>query len=205
MSKDKINDYSTTANSNQDIGGAGILGQNAISNFDNALRTLMKHLADWAAGTSPVFDTATFCDPSDQTKEIRLDAGAVTAGQTRVLSAQDVDGIIALLNVESQTITGGAGITPKDLGTKSTGTVTVDTRVRALQIYTNGGAHTLSPDSHTGSCAFLITNDGSAGAITKSGWTKTTGDSFTTTDGHLFFCIQYVFASATILSVLALQ
>lgn len=204
MAKDKINDYSTTANSNQDIGGVGILGTNAISNVDNAIRLIMKHLADWAAGTG-VFDTATFCDPSDQTKEFRLDAGSITTGNTRVLTVQDTDGIIALLNVENQTVTGGAGITPKDLGTKSTGTVTVDTRARGLQYYTNGGAHTLSPDSHPGSCAFLITNNSSAGAITKSGWTKETGDSFTTTDTHKFFCIQYVFASATILSVLALQ
>lgn len=207
MSKDKINDYSTTANSNQDIGGTGILGTNAISNFDNALRTLMKHLADWAAGT-PVFDTATFCDPSDQTKEVRLDAGAVTAGQTRVLSAQDTDGIIALLNVQNQAVTGGGTVTSLALNSGSavtSGTLTLDVGDCPLQHYTNGGAHTLAPGSVTGSALIDITNNSSAGSITTSGWTKVSGDSFTTTNGHKFRCSASVGNGGSLLVIQALQ
>lgn len=208
MSKDKINDYSTTANSNQDIGGTGILGTNAISNFDNAFRTFMKHLADWAAGTSPVFDTATFCDPSDQTKEVRLDAGSVTAGQTRVLSAQDTDGIIALLNVQNQAVTGGGTVTSLALNSGSavtTGTLTLDVGDCPLQHYTNGGAHTLAPGSVTGSALIDITNNGSAGSITTSGWTKVSGDSFTTTNAHKFRCSASVGNGGSLLVVQALQ
>lgn len=41
--------------------------------------------------TASLPDTWTFHDPADDTKKMRLDAGAVTAGQTRVLSMADRD------------------------------------------------------------------------------------------------------------------
>ena len=207
MSKDKINDYSTTANSNQDIGGVGILGTNAISNVDNAIRLIMKHLADWAAGTG-VFDTATFCDPSDQTKEFRLDAGSITAGNTRVVTVQDVDGVMALLDRQNQAVTGGATVTSLALNSGSavtSGTLTLDVGDCPLQHYTNGGAHTLAPGSVTGSAFIDITNNGSAGSITTSGWTKVSGDSFTTTNGHKFRCSASVGNGGSLLVIQALQ
>jgi hypothetical protein len=52
MAKNAISDYSTTAASNTDIGGTDIQGTAAVLNFDNALRTLMSHLADASFGTS---------------------------------------------------------------------------------------------------------------------------------------------------------
>lgn len=98
MAKDKITDYSATNASNSDVGGIGILGTNTISNFDNAVREVMTHLAEVNAGTYPLADTFTLADPADLTKKVRIDAGNVTAGQTRVLSMPD----------QNVTITGAA-------------------------------------------------------------------------------------------------
>lgn len=41
MAKNTFLDFSTTAGDNTDIAGIGILGTNAVSNFDNAFRTIM--------------------------------------------------------------------------------------------------------------------------------------------------------------------
>ena len=57
---------------------------------------------------------------------------------------------------------------------------------------TNGGAFTLAPPSPASDewihINVYIVNNGSAGAITTSGFTNVTGDSFTTTDTHKFIC-----------------
>lgn len=95
MSKDAITDFSSTASSNEDIGGIAILGTSPRSNFDNALRELMSQLAEAYAGTAPVFDTFTFGDPGDLTKRYRFDAGSVTAGQTRVFTVPNYNGTLA--------------------------------------------------------------------------------------------------------------
>lgn len=108
-------------------------------------------------------------------------------------------------NLEDQTITGGAAVTSKGAGTKSSGTFTLDMGDRPLQDYTNGGAHTLAPGTPTGSIILDIVNNGSAGAITTSGWTKVTGDSFTTTNGHKFRCHASVGANGSLLIVQAMQ
>lgn len=84
-------------------------------------------------------------------------------------------------------ITGGATITPKPLGTKSSGTVTIAVSDCQMQTYTNGGAHALDM-SGTGSAVVVIANDASAGAITTSAFDVVSGDPFTTTNGHVFRC-----------------
>jgi hypothetical protein len=109
------------------------------------------------------------------------------------------------LAVENQTLTGGVTVTSKSLGTVTTGTLTLDMGDRPLQHYTNGGAHTLAPGSVTGSALIDITNDGSAGAITTSGWTMVSGDAFTTTNGHKFRCHASVGNGGSLLIVEALQ
>jgi hypothetical protein len=86
-------------------------------------------------------------------------------------------------------ITGGATVTPKDLGTISSGTVTVDVGDRPMQSYTNNGAHTLA-SSGTGSTVLRITNGSSAGAITLTAFsTRVYGDPFDTTNGSVFRCV----------------
>lgn len=122
-----------------------------------------------------------------------------TSGKISVTNGDGVSGNptltvgadIAQLTEADQVITGGARVTSLSLGTITTGTVTPDPGDRQLQHYTNGGAHTLAPGSNTGSYILDITNDGSAGAITTSGWTKVTG-SFTTTNSHKFRCLCVV-------------
>ena len=111
----------------------------------------------------------------------------------------------AQLTVEDQVLTGGARVTSKSLGTVSSGTLTPDPGDRPLQHYTNGGAHTLAPGSNTGSYLLDITNNSSAGAITASGWTKVSGDAFTTVDGDKFRCHCSVGDAGSYLVVGALQ
>lgn len=97
-------------------------------------------------------------------------------------------GLVA--DVENQgPVTGGATVTPKNLGTISSGTVTVDVGDRPMQSYTNNGAHTLA-SSGTGSTVLRITNSSSAGAITLTAFsTRVYGDPFDTTNGSVFRCV----------------
>lgn len=44
MAKNTFLDWDTTASNNTDVGGIGILGTNPVSNFDDALRTIMAQL-----------------------------------------------------------------------------------------------------------------------------------------------------------------
>jgi hypothetical protein len=276
-----ILDYSTTANSNTAISGTGIQGTSQVSNFDNALRTLMADVA--TALTTGLFTTLRYealsanhtLDVNDRgrflncTATLELDLpAAATAGQgfafivsangaavtidpngteeidgsatSKVLASgtfavvvcsgtawftivganpdisdvlrdsdlgvtvQEYDADTAKLDVEDQTVTGGARVTSKSLGTITTGTVTPDPGDRPLQHYTNDGAHTLAPGSNTGSYILDITNGASAGAITVSGWTKVEG-AFTTTNAHKFRCSGTVGNAGSLLQIVALQ
>jgi hypothetical protein len=50
MAKNAFLDWDTTASNNSDIGGIGILGTNAVSNFDDAFRTSMAQLRSGVDG-----------------------------------------------------------------------------------------------------------------------------------------------------------
>ena len=59
MAKDKLTDYDATASNNTDIGGIDInQGTMIPSNVDNAIREMMSHLKDFAAGTQAVSSIA---------------------------------------------------------------------------------------------------------------------------------------------------
>lgn len=114
---------------------------------------------------------------------------------------------VALLDTADQVLTGGARVTSLALNGGSavtTGTLTLDPGDRPMQHYTNGGAHTLAPGSNAGYILLDITNNGSAGAITTSGWTKVSG-SFTTTNGHKFRCGCSIGNGGSLLTIQALQ
>lgn len=139
-----------------------------------------------------------------------------TAGQVYVSdgsgsgSWQDRDTLggqdILVAGTESQgPITGGASITPKDLGTITTGTVTPTCGARAIQFYNNNGAHTLAVPSDQGSCIIQITNQGGAGAINTASYSRVTGDSLTTTNGHRFLLFVCRVGSISWLNVMAGQ
>jgi len=126
----------------------------------------------------------------------------VQATNTRRASARNVADLA--INTEGLTVTGGGGITSKDLGTISAGTVTPDPAARPMQHYVNGGAHTLAPSATAGSYLLDITNGSGAGAITTTGWTKVAG-SFDTTSGHAFRCYCSIGQAGSLLSVQAMQ
>lgn len=101
-------------------------------------------------------------------------------------------------------LTAGFTATDYDAGTKSSGTFTPDPANGNFQYAVNGGAHTLAPPS--ASCTMIVqyTNNGSAGAITTSGFTKVSG-SFTTTNGDDFLCYITRCNGFTALDIKALQ
>lgn len=106
-----------------------------------------------------------------------LNGGNVVAGRTTVDTA-----------VQSLAYA-GITATADDDGTKSSGTYTPTPVGGNFKRIVNGGAFTLAAPSATGDYTLVIqiTNNASAGAITLSGFSKTSGDPFTTTNGHDFF------------------
>lgn len=102
-------------------------------------------------------------------------------------------------------LTAGFTSTSTDQGTKSTGTFTPAYASGNVQHCVNGGAFTLGVPAGHGAMALDITNNGSAGAITTSSYTKVTGDSFTTTDTHKFRCWISTGNAGSHLHVQALQ
>ena len=118
------------------------------------------------------------------------------------VAAYNADALFADVD---DTLTAGFAATADADGTKTTGTYTPTTAGGNYKTATNGGAHTLAPQTSVGSIVIQYTNDGSAGSITTSGWDKVSGDSFTTTSGHDFMCYLTVIGSFQHLHVVALQ
>ena len=86
----------------------------------------------------------------------------------------------------ADTLTAGFDATAHSAGTKSSGTYTPDPADGNFQYAVNGGAHTLAPPSSDCSIVVQYTNNASAGTITVSGFTISTGDDLSTTDGDDF-------------------
>lgn len=223
MPKSAVTDWSATANDNTDVGGIDLgEGTMVVSAVNGALREIMAQVA--AAIAAGDFTTIPFTvasasapasldfaeDTDNGAHKIVLSApSAVTSD--RAIAFPDAAGTIALtsnvdalLTTEDQTLSGGARVTSKSLGTITSGTVTLDPGDRPLQHYTNNGAHTLAPGSNTGSIALEITNGASAGAITTSGFTKVVG-AFTTTNAHKFHCTVVRSQNYSLLTIQALQ
>lgn len=104
-------------------------------------------------------------------------------------------------------LTAGYTSDSKSLGTISSGTVTPApaTDEENFQHYTNGGAHTLAPPASPCTVVIEITNNGSAGSITTTGFTQVVGDAFDTTDTNKFMCFITKTNGASLLNVVALQ
>ncbi len=92
------------------------------------------------------------------------------------------------LDVVGQTFTGGIHPTAFSNGTASSGTKTVDCGNGPIQTVVNGGAFTLAMSANDGTCVLRVTNNGSAGTITFSGFSQgsNTGDALTTTNTNKF-------------------
>ncbi len=145
-------------------------------------------------GDSLRLGTAVTLDASDATQTtVASVSGATVTGNAAKFAdtagtVEDAGGTPCLLDVADQTISGGANVTALSLGTKSSGTLTIDCGARPLQYVTNGGAFTLAAPSAAGSCIVFVTNNALAGAITFSGFSagSNTGDALTTTDTEEF-------------------
>ena len=113
----------------------------------------------------------------------------------------------AALDLTDQTLSGGANVTAASLGTKSSGTTTIDCGASPLQYLTNGGAFTLAAPSNDGSCIVQVTNNASAGAITFSGFTvgSNTGAALDATNTHKFMISIARVNGSSIYNILAQQ
>lgn len=88
-----------------------------------------------------------------------------------------------------QQVVGGYSLKVFDNGNMGNGTFTFDPLKGNYQTATNTGASTLTINTPSVDCAMdiLITNSATASTIFFSGFTVgTTGESFTTTNGHRF-------------------
>lgn len=98
----------------------------------------------------------------------------------------DVTGDLPVTNLAGGTLDQGYSTTPYNAGTKSSGTFTPSETNGNFQYCVNGGAFTLAPPTNNCTLVLQITNNGSAGAITTSGFTKVSGSPPTTTNGDDF-------------------
>jgi hypothetical protein len=154
--------------------------------------TNASHLLTIAAGSNITADRTLTLTTGDADRSLTLTANSSIGGTAAVVSG-------------NQTVTGGFNVTATDAGTKSSGTFTPAPATNNFQYAINGGAHTLAPPTNDCTMVVQYTNNASAGAITTSGFTKVTGDSFTTTNGHDFFCFITRCNAFSHLHVTALQ
>jgi len=129
-------------------------------------------------------------------------ATTVTATNTTSVTLPTTGTVLS----DSVTATLGVGYatTPFNAGTKSSGTFTPAESNGAFQYCTNGGAHTLAPPTNKTNLVIEYTNNGSAGAITTSGFTKVDG-SFDTTNAHKFLCYITKHQNSSYLNIVTLQ
>ena len=135
MSKDKISDYSATANSNTDIAGINIDEGCAPSGINNAIRTLMKQLKDFQQGTN----SDSFNGPTNGAHNGTVGATTPAAGTFTTLTAS---GNVVLGDASTDTLNVGNGGLIKDasgnLGLGVTPSASVYGNTKALEIATNG-------------------------------------------------------------------
>lgn len=118
--------------------------------------------------------------------------GVVTTGAGPFVALLPPDGGLACTSngtsLDCVTIGLTSSLVAFSNGTATTGTKTIDCRNAALQTLTNGGAFTFAMATVDGNCMVRVTNNGSAGAITFSGFSEgsNTGDALDTTNGHIF-------------------
>lgn len=109
----------------------------------------------------------------------------------KVYGIADAEYLGAMLanNQENQPLSGGATVTPKDLGTLSTGTLTVDAGDCPWQKVVHGaGGFALDVATNIASCYVTLTNSSASGSITTSAFDDVDGDAFDNTSGSEFLC-----------------
>jgi len=138
----------------------------------------------WTAAQS--FNSSTLKVNGSTSGTMTVNCAATCGSNTMTLPA--VTDTVAVLGTADQTVSGGANLTAFSIGTVSSGTTTIDCGKNAVQYLTNGGAFTFAAPSNDGACVVLVTNNGTAGTITFSGFSvgSNTGDALTTTNTNKF-------------------
>lgn len=111
--------------------------------------------------------------------QTQLNAKAATASPT----------FTGTVGLPAATVSDGVTTTADNDGTFSSGTYTPTPVGGNMKVITNSGAFTFAAPSAAGDYTLIvrILNSATAGAITLSGFNKTGGDVFTTTNTHNFF------------------
>ena len=182
-----------------------ITGTNAITDFGTP-KQAGDHLWVIFDDAASVVDSATITvDGNANFQAAAGDFGLVYAITTSTFYFKPFPNSGALFTDVDRTLTAGFGGTDAADGTKSSGTYTPTYSGSNFKTATNGGAHTLAPQSGTGTIIIQYTNNASAGAVTTSGFTIVTGDSLTTTNGDDFMLYSTVVSTFKHLHVVALQ
>lgn len=114
--------------------------------------------------------------------------GLTSDGTNAVVTTFNDNAFSVANNLTAQAFTGGFHPTTSAIGTVTTGTTTVDCGNGPFQSLTNGGTFSVAMSANDGSCTVRVTNNGSAGTITLSGFSEgsNTGDALTTTNTSKF-------------------
>lgn len=162
--------------------------------------------ADSAVQPDDLADVATSGDYNDLDNRPTLGSAAAEDTSAFATAAQGAKADGAVQKAGDDGI-GGYTTTAVDDGTKSSGTYTPSPAGGNIRKIVNGGAFTLAAPSASGDYTMIVqvTNNSSAGAITLSGFTKSDGDSFTTTDGHDFLIFITKANGITYAQVVAIQ
>lgn len=133
----------------------------------------------WTAAQA-LLDTTTLEDPADRTKKVRIDAGTVSAGQTRVLTMPDSD---VTLVASPASLAAAAPFT--DTVTTTDGVASGTARRIggvASRIVADGTAHTSSTDEAVLASYEIPANTLKAGTVVKVRWSaRVTADNAGTT------------------------
>ena len=170
--------------------------------------------ADWEIGTGTYTASGTTLSRTVVESSNADSAITLTGSALVFIGATAADFANLLKSNATANLTAAYTAAVDDDGTITTGTYTPTTAAGSNYKKTiNGGAHTIAPPTLASDTAttlsLFIVNNASAGAITTSGFTKVTGDAFTTTNGHEFLCRIEVFdiggTEFSLLNVVAMQ
>ena len=133
------------------------------------------------------------------TLALNADGGSITLGATT--------SVVSIPGTLSGDMTLDSGFTASTKTLTASTSFTVTPTGSNFQTITNGGSFTITAPSASGNYSIVIriTNTTGAGTVTLSGFTKVTGDTFTTTSSHNFLVFVTKFGAHTVANVVALQ
>lgn len=125
-------------------------------------------------------------------------AGPGSGAQALTVTKVNGNTQVAFLNIQDQTLSGGANITS---ATQTTGNITIDCGKNPAQYISNSGGFTITAPSLDGYCYLDVENAFGAGTVSLSGFSPNTigGAALDTTNGHNFrLYVSRVHGHATI-------